>query len=60
MDMQSSKYFLRNRLGYGYVRTSLLRHSITQPMRRPNDYYNFQIVINVSDISISLQHCNMM
>lgn len=59
METQSPKYLVRNRLGRSYVRTSLWTHSITQSMRRPNNYYNFQIVINASDISISLQHCNM-
>ena len=58
-NMQSPKYFLRSTLGCSYVCTSSLTHSRTQSMRRPDNYYNFQIVINFSDISISLQHCNM-
>lgn len=58
METQSPKYLVRNRLGCSCVHASLWTHSI-QSMRRPNNYYDFQIVINVSDISISLQHSNM-
>ena len=53
--MQLSKYFLRNRFGCSYIRTSLLTHSITWSIRRPNNGYNFEKVI----MSVILQYlCN--
>lgn len=58
--MQLSKYFLRNRFGCSCTRTSLLTHSTTWSIRRPNSYYNFEKVIMSVIFQYLCDNCNMM